>query len=1054
VQLSNLPQGTTVVDEEGNTYWLNTILCNENSRPWTVELPIGGSSLHFKIDTGADISVLSEATYQQLPLKPPLQPSKINLMSPGGPVPSVGEFKAQTQIGNEKYEFRIVVSTQQCSNLLSRDVAEKMKLVARIQEVQDSVFGECGLMKTSPVKIYMDQQAVPYSVATARRVPFPIMTKVKEELDRLQSHGIITPVTEPTPWCSPMVPVVKKSGKIRICVDYKKLNVAVKRQLFMLPNLEDIAPKLAGSTVFSTLDAASGYFQIPLDPSSELLTTFMTPFGRFCFRRVPMGISSAPEIFQRKMAEMLGGHEGCEVIMDDIIIYGKTRAEHDQRLAAVLKTIKESGLKLNKAKCHFHKTELRYFGHIVGKDGIKPNPEKVEAVKNLKTPSNVSELKTVLGMINYLCRFTDKLSHLTKPMSDLLRADTAWHWGPEQEESFATIKQKISDLPSLAYFNVHRETVVSADASSYGLGGALMQKDGDSLLPIAYCSRTLTDAEKKYSQIEKELLAAVWSCEKFAKYLVGLPSFELITDHKPLVPLLTTKDLDQGPVRCQRMLMKMMRFNATVRHVPGKDNIVADTLSRAPLPNTGEDDSESINEYIESVKATWPTTESRLNDIKVATARDSTLQVLSEYIINGWPPKDVVPNKARAFYEDPDLSVVDGLITRGHQIVIPEIMREEVLKKIHESHQGITKCRERANEAVWWPGISKDIHDLISSCEVCQAKRPTQRQEPLLPTPLPGRPWESLGADLCEISGKQYLVLVDYYSRWIESRYLSQANSSNVIKAMKDIFSVHGIPDQIQSDNGPQFMSQEFSRFAVVYGFAHKTSTPYMSQANGEAERAVQTVKTIMATPDPSLALLNYRATPHSTTGISPSEALMGRKLKTRIPALTKTLMPKTPDIIQLRAKDNEMKARYKKDYDRRNGVKPLPALSADTPVLIKLDNEKKWEKPGSVVLADPDNRRYLIQTDNGMRTRNRKHLQPAVTASPPQNRDPLPSPKREASPNRVVLSPPRERVLTPILNRVSPPPRNPTPNQPRPPEGYRTRSGRLVVKPVRFRDD
>ena len=1050
VQLENLPQGTTVMDKDGNTFWLNTILCDERSQPWTVELPICGSFLKFKIDTGADISVLSESTYHQLSQKPPLQPCNISLMSPGGQVPSVGEFVANTKIGNEDYKFRVVVARQDCSSLLSRDVAEKMKLVARIQEVQDEVFGECGLMKTSPVKIYIDHHAVPYSVATARRVPFPIMEKVKEELHRLQSHGIIEPVTEPTPWCSPMVPVIKKSGQIRICVDYKKLNLAVKRQMYMLPNLEDIAPKLAGSSVFSSLDAASGYFQIPLESSSKLLTTFMTPFGRFCFRRVPMGISSAPEIFQRKMSELLAEHDGCEVIMDDIIIYGKTREEHDERLAAVLKTIKESGLKLNKAKCQFHKSELKYFGHIVGKEGIKPNPEKVEAVKNLKAPTNVSELRTTLGMINYLCRFTEKLSHLTKPMSDLLRADTAWNWSTAQEEAFNAVKEKISQLPSLNYFDVQKETIVSADASSFGIGGALMQKDDNKLRPIAYCSRTLTDAEKKYSQIEKELLAAVWSCEKFSKYLIGLPTFELVTDHKPLVPLLTTKDLDQGPLRCQRMLMKMMKFNAQVRHVAGKDNVIADTLSRNPLLHTEEGENESMEEYIDSVKATWPTTDNRLNDIKVATARDATLQVLSEYIINGWPRKDVIPNKVREFQQDPELSVVDGIITKGSRIVIPESMREEVLQKLHESHQGISKCRERAKEAIWWPGLSKDIYNLISSCDTCQSQRPTQRHEPLKTTALPGRPWESIAVDLCEIKGKQYLVLVDYYSRWIEYRYLSHPTSSNVSKAMKDIFTIHGLPDVVQSDNGPQFISREFAQFASDYGFVHKTSTPYMSQTNGEAERAVQIVKSIMATSDPLVALLNYRATPHSTIGVSPSEALMGRRLRTRLPTLTRNLLPKTPDPIQLQAKDREMKAHYKKDYDRRHGVKPLPALQPDIPVLVKLDHEKKWNNKGSVVLADPGNRRYLIQTPTGMKTRNRKHLQPVI---------PVLSPKRETSPPRGVLSPvpnrvsplKRERMLLPMPPVSPQPPRYTAPDQPRPPEGYRTRSGRLVVKPKRF---
>ena len=463
------------------------------------------------------------------------------------------------------------------------------------------------------------------------------------------------------------------------------------------------------------------------------------------------GISCAPEIFQHKMSELLSNHEGCEVIMDDIIVYGRDRAEHDKRLAAVFKTIKESGLKLNKDKCQFHKPELQYFGHIVGKDGVKANSEKVKAVQNLEPPKNLNELRIVLGMINYLGRFTDSLLHFIKPMSDLLHSNTAWHWGLAQQTAFDSIKQKISHLPSLAYYQSQQETVVSADALNFGIGGALMQKDGGKLLPIPYCSRTLTEAEKKYSQIEKECLASVWVCEKFAKYLIGFPSFELLTDHKPLVPLMSTKDLDKGPIRCQCLLMRMMRFIAQVTHVPGKSLVIADALSRNPLPHNKEDEkqADSVTEYIGSVQATWPTTENKLNDIKVATARDMTLQVLPEYITNGWPSKDAFPVKVQAFYPaSPDLSVTDGMITKGSQIVIPESMQKEVLQKLHESRQGISRCLERAHDAVWWPGISKDINDLIAACDVCRSQRSTQQREPLRPTPLPGRPWETLGTDL------------------------------------------------------------------------------------------------------------------------------------------------------------------------------------------------------------------------------------------------------------------------------------------------------------------
>lgn len=290
-----------------------------------------------------------------------------------------------------------VIKGQFAQNLLGGGVAKRMGLVKRLNAVStggiNDIFGEIGLLKCDPVKIELKPDAEPYATTTPRRVPFPLLPKVEAELKRMLALGIIEHVTVPTDWCAPMVPAEKKNkDQVRVCVDLKRLNKAVKQERYILPTLEDITPKLAGAEVFSTLDASSGFWQIPLDPDSQKLTTFNTPMGRFCFRRLPFGISSAPEIFQRLMTNLLRGHDGVVVVMDDILVYGSNKEEHDRRLNAVLETIRQSGLKLNKAKCCFGRTEISYFGHIISAEGMKPDKGKVRAITEMPSPTNVGEL--------------------------------------------------------------------------------------------------------------------------------------------------------------------------------------------------------------------------------------------------------------------------------------------------------------------------------------------------------------------------------------------------------------------------------------------------------------------------------------------------------------------------------------------------------------------------------------------------------------------------------------------------------------------------------------
>ena len=262
----------------------------------------------------------------------------------------------------------------------------------------------------------------------------------------------------------------------------------------------------------------------------------------------------------------------------------------------------------------------------------------------------------------------------------------------------------------------------------------------------------------------------------------------------------------------------------------------------------------------------------------MATQSDSVLQAAIVYTLTGWPKHEKdVPNSLRELYAHRGmLSVTDGLLVFGNRIVIPVANRPEILNRIHDGHQGITKSLERARLGVWWPGLTADVKRIVSVCEHCQTARPTQRKEPLLPTPLPQGPWQRVGADLCQFKGMDYLVMADYYSRWIEVLRLYKTTAKAVINKMKDVFARFGAPKEVVSDNGPQFISEEFQQFSVKCKFNHVTSSPYLPNSNGEVERAVQTAKRILAQSDPWLGLMVYRDTPIATTGCSPSQLMLG----------------------------------------------------------------------------------------------------------------------------------------------------------------------------------
>ena len=685
--------------------FLGVITDSNNSSAWNVTLSVNGTEIEFKLDTGADVSAIPDHMLNSLKVDA-LLPASTTLTGAGNqPLQVCGQFEAKLQYKSQCCKQVFYVVTGLCRALLGRPAIEALNLIARLDLVEvdcykakyPELFSGLGSMEGEH-KITLKPGYTPFAIVTPRRVPLPLMPKVKEELDRMEHMGVISRVHKPTEWCAGIVVVPKQSGNIRICVDLTQLNKNVCRERHVIPSVDSTLAQLSNATVFTKLDANSGFWQIRLAKESRHLTTFITPFGRFCFNRLPFGITSAPEYFQKKMSQLLEGLDGVVCMMDDVLIYGQNQAEHDRRVDLVLQKFKAARVTLNEVKCQFSQKSVKFLGHLIDSSGVHPDPDKVQAIIDMQPPTNVHEVRRFLGMVQQMGKFSPNLADKTKPLRDLLSLKNQWAWTEHQQQAFEALKRELSSRPVLALYNPNADTLVAADASSFGLGAVLTQKqDNDEWLPIAYVSRALTPTERRYAQIEKEALAITYACERFQEYLIG-KSFHINTDHKPLVPIFSSKSLDELPLRVQRFRLRLLRFQFSISHTPGKKLITADTLSRAPLQTLSPADSQlqdDCDAYVVMTIGSLPATEPKLKQIKKALKADDVCKQVMQFCNEGWP--DRVDGSLKQYFPVRlELSVHDGLLLKGNQLVIPSSMQSEIIHCLHAGHQGITKCRARA----------------------------------------------------------------------------------------------------------------------------------------------------------------------------------------------------------------------------------------------------------------------------------------------------------------------------------------------------------------------
>ena len=891
-------------------------------RPYKVLLQLNGQTVPMEVDTGAAVSLMSVEMQRRLFPSVTLNPATILLRTyTTQQITVLGQIDVEVQYQLYCGKHTLTIVSGDGPALLGRDWLQHIRLdwanigvvsaqapsmqLAQVLDHFSDVF-QSGLGTITPMRAHLmlAEGATP-KFKPPRTVPFAIREAVEKELDRLEAEGILQRV-DYSAWAAPIVPVHKKDGTIRVCGDYKlTVNPYLLVDQYPLPNTSDLLSSLAGGKRFTKLDLTSAYQQMMLDEESAQLLTINTQKGLYRYTRMPFGVASAPAIFQRTMDTILQGLPQVFCYLDDILVTGDTDESHLENLTKTLERLQQHGIRLKREKCRFFQESVEYLGHVLSSKGVHTSPEKVRAVLEQPAPQNVAKLRSFLGQINYYAKFIGNLSTLLAPLHHLTRKGQPWNWTEECQRAFEEANRQMSEAPVLAHFDPKLPITLAADASSYGVGAVIshIMPDG-SERPIAFASRTLSVSERNYAQIEKEALGLIFGVKKFHQFLYGR-RFLLITDHKPLTTILGPKCgvPPLAAARMQRWALLLSAYSYEIRYRSTTAHGNADGLSRLPLPDSTPDAS-SVHPTSFNIGQlnSLPIQSSQVQN---ATQVDPLLKKVLKYTKKGWPRG--VPESLRPFRQrQQELSIESGCLLWGTRVVVPRVLQQHILEELHRGHPGIVRMKSLARSHVWWPTIDRQLEDVVKSCVCCQSNRHQPVKAPLHPWAWPAKPWQRIHLDFAgPVVGKMLFIAVDAHSKWPEVILMESTTTSKTIRVLQDMFARWGIPEQIVTDNGPQFISSDFTMFLTSHGVKHIRTAPYHPASNGAAERVVQTVKQALRAGlqagDPieeclASFLLRYRNTQHATTGVAPSELMVGRHLRTRLDLLRDQVATRVQD--------------------------------------------------------------------------------------------------------------------------------------------------------------
>ena len=726
------------------------------------------------------------------------------------------------------------------------------------------------------------------------------------------------------PWSFPVVLVKKKDGSLRMCVDYRKLNAVTTRDAWPMPIIDDLLQELGGARFFTTLDLYAGYWQIKVAPEDQEKTTFTTNMGNFKFSVMPFGLVNAPATFQRAMSKVLAAylHKFVIVYLDDVTIYSQDEKIHLEHINLVLNTLETVQLKINLAKCHFAKRRVEFLGHVISEGGVQTDAKKIEVITKYPTPTTITEVRGFLGMTSYYRKFIKNFAEIAEPLHCLLRKEKIYVWNAEAEIAFCRLKTALSQSPVLDYPRWNKEFLVYCDASNVAIGVAVHQKDEREVeRPIAFGSRRLTKAEQNYSTTEKEFLAIIFGLKKFRYMLLGQEVI-IRSDHRPLRELIQAKE---PTGRLARWILLLQEYAPKIEYVKGKENVVADALSRVEVFSIQEQGIlGQVYAYLNEGKLPM-TRKERIRVFRLARKLKLEKGKLYKQTKTGWVPV----------------------------IIGDDPLKRKILERMHDQ-AGHVRARglfEALKDLVYWPGMYQDATKYVEQCVNCQKHEKAVKKQTGFVIPV-SHLFERFGIDFVgplprsSKKNEYLLVAVEYLTRWPIAKATRKADAEAVVKFLIELVEMYGIPKEILTDNGTHFKNKKVKDLCEALGIAHKFTTAYHPQSNGLTERMNQSLigkikRMIQGQPKEwdrhlATALFAIRTQVNRTTGYTPFELMYGIKAKVT------NLVPR---IEQVSDTLEEMREKARERISKNN-LREFEKYEVDDLVLLQGGTLAKLEPP------------------------------------------------------------------------------------------------------------